>query len=219
MRGSPQMKLSQEIYDYINYKEGIYKKGVRGVLSVYTDNTRKNKAEEQAALCPAPVDIIIERTKKFLKKCDIITADNPIICKPEIWLSCKERYRKIKETYCLNDERDIIWMKFTEKERHLGVVASGNDVNFQLPSTKCDYNKKNERKREFNTSGILVHAYGKSWNKEFILVFPLCNIPDGLCRGHIERGIGNYLIKNNVPILDYYSHRIQIGLPIISATV
>lgn len=32
------------------------------------------------------------------------------------------------------------------------------------------------------------------------------NPPEGLQRGDIERGVGNYLISKNVPILDFYSH-------------
>jgi hypothetical protein len=47
---------------------------------------------------------------------------------------------------------------------------------------------------------------GKAWDTSFVLLFPLANIPAEFERGDLERAIGNYLIDNNVPIIDFYSH-------------
>ena len=46
------------------------------------------------------------------------------------------------------------------------------------------------------------------WDEGTVLVFPLINLKKlkDLDRSDIESGIGNYLIDNDVPILDYYSH-------------
>lgn len=84
---------------------------------------------------------------------------------------------------------DIIWMKFTTDD-YLGVVATSLDINFSTT----------------NTSGKIINHLDKKWNEEFVLVFPLPNIPKPLNRQLIESGIGNYLISKNVPILDFYSH-------------
>lgn len=57
-----------------------------------------------------------------------------------------------------------------------------------------------------NSSGILVHQLGKEWDESFVLVFPLANIPCGYNRYDIERAIGNMLIAEGVPVIDFYSH-------------
>jgi hypothetical protein len=115
-------------------------------------------------------------------------------------------YDKIQKDYNLSDKRDIIWMKFT-KDGYLGVVAVSNDINFDIPKEKKDYNeKRSKNKWKYNTAGILVHQLNKSWDDTFVLVFPLANIPDKYKRGDIERAVGNYLIDKNVPIIDFYSH-------------
>lgn len=122
-------------------------------------------------------------------------------------------YLKIKECYGLKDIRDIVWVKFT-KSGCVGVVASSNDINFEIPScnitpgNKEEYNKKSSvkgRKWEYNTSGIIIHYLKEEWNEEKVLIVPL---PDTkrFKRGDIERGIGNWLIEKDVPILDFYSH-------------
>jgi hypothetical protein len=139
------------------------------------------------------------------------------ICNPKFFsakLQGKSFYKDMKKNYGLASIADIVWMKFT-KEGHLGVVAVSNDINFQMPKSKGDYHKKNNNKWEFNTSGIIIHYLyekanyddKKKWDESFVLVFPLQNIPPCLNRRDIECGIGNYLIANEVPILDYFSHR------------
>lgn len=96
----------------------------------------------------------------------------------------------------------------------LGVVAISNDVNFDIPASSDEYDDKQYNAKEerydwrFNSAGILVHALGKEWDKSFVLIFPLANIPSEYTRHDIEKAVGNYLIEMDVPILDYYSHMI-----------
>ena len=171
---------------------------------------RYNKAVMQSKMEPVPVEEIIEIIKKFLSDIGITTSENPVMKNPK-----SIDYRKIQEQYQLEDPGDIVWLKFTQ-DGYLGVVATSNDINFGIPKGKDDYDKKHkvynkythkyEEQWNFNTSGILVHKLKKSWDKSFVLLFPLKGITPEYKRGDIERAIGNLLIKKNVPILDYYSH-------------
>lgn len=124
-------------------------------------------------------------------------------------------YKKIKNDYSLKNEKDIVWMKFTTSG-YPGVVAVSNDINFDVPNNTSEYDLKVEvwdpyekcKKSEWkhNSSGIIIHKLREQWDDSFVLVFPLKNIPYGYSRHDIEKAIGNYLIKKNVPILDFYSH-------------
>lgn len=124
-------------------------------------------------------------------------------------ISTEEFNRNIMKLYSnLNCEKDVLWLKFTNTG-HLGVVASSNDVNFDIPPSKDVYDEREKRKWKYSTSGIIVHYVGTEWDTTFFLVFPLPNLPgDKKSRHEIEVGVGNYLIENGIPILDFYSHRI-----------
>lgn len=108
-------------------------------------------------------------------------------------------YQKIQETFDLNNINHLVWMKFAKGKgkmadyRYLGVVAASNDVNFSKYDT---------------TSGKLVYGSGLEWDESFVLIYPLTGITDGM-RKDIECGLGNYLIEKEIPIIDYYSHRMQ----------
>lgn len=108
-----------------------------------------------------------------------------------------ERLKRLREKGVfinLDNEKDIVWMKFT-KNGYLGVVGTSTDINF-------DYD---------NTSGKIISSVGEYWDESFILVFPLIKSPQSrneLDRHLMESGIGNYLICHDVPILDFYSHNI-----------
>lgn len=98
-------------------------------------------------------------------------------------------------------------MKFTT-DQYLGVVATSNDVNVNMPNSSEEYNlKKPNNKWFYKTSGIIIHSLGKKWNKDYVLIFPLKNLPKDLSRHDVEKYVGDYLIEKDVPILDYYSHR------------
>jgi len=180
--------------------------------SVHFGNTyRLDKAREQATISTVDLNIIISYVNEFLEAVGMNTIESPRINNPQ-----QIDYKKIKIDNGLTDERDIVWMKFTT-DRYLGVVATSNDINFNIPLDASDYDirelryntylKKEQSVWKYHSSGILVHQLGKGWDTSFVLVFPLSNIPDGYNRGDIERAIGNYLIINKgVPIIDFYSH-------------
>jgi hypothetical protein len=175
---------------------------------------RIEKAIEQAEKEPAEIKKIIDCTNEFLKDIKMKPIDNPIINYPNAKLAQSDFYNEIvennkKQNNIQKNIQDIVWMKFT-KDGFLGVVAVGNDINFDIPSFYHQYNytsKGQQNNWGYNTSGIIIHMLGKAWDERFVLVFPLIDIPSPLKRGHIECGIGNYLIHNEVPILDYYSHK------------
>ena len=170
------------------------------------DSARFNKAVEQAAKEPALKDEIITHTNNFLMALRMEKIKSPLVENPKVeYHEALEYYKKTKKEYGLREIGDIVWMKFTE-DGYLGVVAMANDINFNTPPSKVVYNDREGRGWKYNTSGIIIHSLGKKWDKKFVLVFPLINIPEDLKRGDVECGIGNYLIDRGVPILDYYSH-------------
>lgn len=185
----------------------LHEKGDYRCSVHFGSDYRLNKAKEQASHSPVPVVTIIQLVNALLKAIGIQVADfDPYVRTSDI------DYLKIKNQCSLQDERDIVWMKFT-KDGYLGVVATGNDINHDIPASRADYDKRkrvNEWKHQFvwihNSSGILVHQLGKDWDESFVVVFPLVNIPCGYKRHDIERAIGNMLITEGVPIIDFYSH-------------
>lgn len=191
-------ELEKYLFDdpdaYYEYNGEKYKQSVHGKSFV-----RYKKAKEQAQRDVVDVKIIINIIKNFLKNVGIKTIENPIL-KPRLI-----DYAKIKEEFGLENQKDIVWLKFTT-DKYLGVVATSDDINFVIPQSNNDYDKKYRDKWLYNSSGIIVHKLNKMWDDSFVLVFPLRNIPQGYTRFEVEKAIGNLLIANEVPILDYYSH-------------
>lgn len=179
----------------------IYIGTPRGIKSSVRYNSfRLRKAEEQSSLLPIKVEEIIKYVNEFLEKIGMQEVKFPKTKVEQI------NYEKIRKENGLKDKRDIVWLKFT-RDGYLGVVATSNDINFDMPQSECEYKEKIRAKKwKYNTSGIIVHHLNKKWNESFLLIFPLINIPKELKRGDVERGIGNYLIDKGVPILDFYSH-------------
>ncbi|MCL2224063.1 MAG: hypothetical protein FWB96_03735 [Defluviitaleaceae bacterium] len=173
----------------------------------FGNKKRFEQAEIQAGKCAKSISEIKNHTNDFLKALGMDAAIFPKMEQPT-----SKEYRKEIRKMNLENQHNIIWMKFT-KDGFLGVVAVSNDINFCIPPSATFYAEtrngkpKNKNNRwKYNTSGIIVHHLKKEWNEDFILVFPLKNFPIKFKRGDIERGIGNYLIDKGVPILDYYSH-------------
>ena len=80
---------------------------------------------------------------------------------------------------------------------HVGVVAKSFDINFD---------SKNDDGKPIS-SDVLVKEVGESWDKSFVMIFPMTSdILGNRSVGDLELGIGNYLIEKNVPIIDFYSH-------------
>ncbi len=113
-------------------------------------------------------------------------------------------YKEINEKYETNAEGHIIWIQFV-KSGHVAVVGAGKDIGFPK-------NKKS------GTWSILSKLSNVEWNKEKVIIIAirgldkesvgLKNVDNLLkCRNGVEQCIGEYLIKNNIPILNYYQHR------------
>ncbi|HEY0221432.1 MAG TPA: hypothetical protein VGC17_01265 [Lactovum miscens] len=195
--------ISEELYKYVQFrgrtKDDKYL-GLYGKASSVSpvENTRFSKAKEQAdqnIMKKVDIDNIIQFTKEFFELIGMpdveslqININIDDILKNQ---NVRIDYNSLKTDYKLNNVKHLIWMKFTD-DNYLGVVAASNDVNFSMS----------------NTAGRILNSLDKKWNKSFVLVFPLSHISDGL-RKDIECGLGNYLSENQVPILDYYSHRFQ----------
>lgn len=189
---------------YYNYNGKKYMQSVHGKSYI-----RFNKAKEQAGYSPVDVNVVIRYIKEFLDRIGIKTIENPIFDPASI------DYSRIKSEFELDDQRDLVWIKFT-KDGYVGAVATSNDVNFDIPQNSYEYDQKHKVYNHYskkyedtwlhNSSGILIHKLGKSWNTDFVLLFPLKDIPKGYKRSDIEEAVGNLLIEKRVPVLDYYSH-------------
>lgn len=171
----------------------------------YGQTARFAKAEEQAALAPVPVNFVITYVNEYLKLCGISCEFENCIKTQEI--SPEEINNTAQKMYALNHPQDLIWMKFTE-DGYLGVVAMSNDLSFDIPPSREEYDERKHGRWKYSTSGIIVDYLQKKWDTSFVLVFPLPGLQDKSERHLIEIGIGNYLISKGVPILDFYSHRI-----------
>ncbi|MCM1047203.1 MAG: hypothetical protein NC433_02110 [Clostridiales bacterium] len=182
----------------------------------YGKTKRFSKAIEQYGIPPIAKEDIIKWTNEFIMACgiEVMETENQIFTNK---VSVEEFNKTTKERYSITNKRDIIWMKFANTG-HLGVVACSNDVNFDIPSDKNNYDEKLGYNWKYNTSGIILHYLNChnekiiEWDQSSFLVFPLRRLENGKngnkFRHQIETGIGNYLISKEVPILDYYSHRI-----------
>lgn len=103
-------------------------------------------------------------------------------------------YFEIKNLSGILCEEDIVWIKFN-KSGCISVVGVGCDIYFT------------QRTKEETSAGKINTFLRQEWDEESVLVFPLIGIEKlKFNRSDIESGIGNYLIANDVPILDYYSH-------------
>ncbi|WP_429971775.1 hypothetical protein ACQW5G_04000 [Fructilactobacillus sp. Tb1] len=196
----------------------------------YDNTTRLDKAKEQLELKTVSVDEIIKLTNRFLTSANIEPVPNPIVNNSYISKLTNNKfkvsdfykkqdldrifYKNLMSKNNLSDERDIVWMKFAkdnEGNDRLVVVAKSNDINFIIPSNSADYTKKDkDGSWSFNTAGVLLHKLGMKYDESFILAFPLKSKDNQSMttkeNGSIETGIGNYLIDNKVPIIDFYSH-------------
>lgn len=199
-----------------------------GRRSVHYGRTERfDKAEEQLNKAPKTVDEIINLTNSFLQSNGLKPVDNPKFTsfsvgngrqgyRTVVGINGGELENKINDHFGLvenplNDSKHVIWMKFA-KNGQLGVVAAGNDYNFDIPPSSDVYNETTNGKRKckcnkwkYATSGIILHKLNLEWDESFLLIFPLQGIEDSQ-RKDIEEGVGNFLIENDVPIIDFYSH-------------
>ncbi len=151
-------------------------------------NFRIEKAKEQYLLPVVGREDIIKYVKDFLSSMGMEISVDPVI-KPKKREKRRIDYSKINK----ENKENIVWIKFTSNN-YISVIGTGCDISF------TDYAKNN------TTAGLINQYLGLEWDDSEVLIFPLNNIQDGLNRSDIESGIGNYLISQGVPILDFYSH-------------
>lgn len=218
-----------QIDDDAFYEDKYGNKKFRGVLKYYGDTIRNDKAIQQSRIPSVPIGNVMAYINEFIEllreengygdktvRFDTIVLDNSthpiidngIICNQLNWKSPiydKEKrdyvewdykYDVISSVFHTKEPKNLIWLKFTQKG-HVGVVAKSFDINFDR---KTDDGKP-------ISSDVLVKEVGESWDKSFVMMFPMT--PEILGKrsvGELELGIGNYLIEKNVPIIDFYSH-------------
>lgn len=135
------MNKGKNIFTYFEPYPGtppLHEKGDYRCSVHFGSDYRLNKAKEQASHPPVPVITIIQLVNAFLKEIGMQVADfNPYTPTSDI------DYMKIKNQCSIQDEKDIVWMKFT-RDGYLGVVATGNDINHDIPASRASYD---DRKR------------------------------------------------------------------------
>ena len=183
----------------------------------YGKTKRFDVAKTQHSMTPVDLDKIITWTNEFIQLYGLaLYSGSNLVYTAEITLNDFNHSTLI--TYEeITSKADIIWMKFTT-DHYLGVVACSNDINFDIPPNNTSYDVPRRlihgkvTKWKYNSSGILIHSLGLNWDQSFVLVFPLIGLAPGKegtkQRHEIENGVGNYLLSKNVPIIDFYSHRI-----------
>ena len=155
--------------------------------SVDYSDYRKEKALAEADKESVSIYEICDKINSFLR---VFKMESNCIIIEGLDILKTINYEQIKHLYKLNNQSDLVWMKFTT-DGYLGVVASSNDINFDYDNT---------------SSGKLIKSVNKKWDKNKIIIVPLPAITSRKERLLIEQMIGSFLTENNVPIIDYYSH-------------
>lgn len=102
-----------------------------------------------------------------------------------------------------NGEGHIIWVQFV-KGGHVAVVGAGKDIGFP--------------KGKRGTWSIIKDVDGVQWETSEVIIVPIRGLDAGSvgiknvdnvlkCRNGVEHCIGDYLIDNGVPILNFYQHK------------
>ena len=169
--------------------------------SKHTLEERKEKAKEQ--------NNENAKDKEYIRKIlegalDEIARETENNVKGKVLLKKPEEidYEQIKEDYNTNDASHIIFIQFTKKG-HVAVVGAGKDMSFS-------------KKVSCGTWAIISAIDYVEWDNEFAMVIPISNIKkcriekgDNILtyRNGVERYLGDYLLKNDIPILNYYQHK------------
>lgn len=198
-------KPNPEAFFYNKEKKQYY-----GRPAVYTNEEhngektyRQKKALAEAEKSPASIDTIIKLTNELLMAGGMKQVIHPVLSGELLdtilnSYNDADVYEQNLSSYGLVSAKQLVWMKFT-RDGYLGVVAASNDINFNTSTN----------------SYKIINSCGKEWDESFVLIFPL-DFESGYYDkfkentwqqvSKVEAAIGNYLIANNVPILDYFSH-------------
>ena len=162
---------------------------------------RKKEAKRQNDGDAKAKEYICEILEKALDEIARKTENN---VKGKVLLKKPEEidYEQIKEEYNTNDASHIIFIQFTKKG-HVAVVGAGKDMSFS---------KKVSR----GTWAIISAIEDVEWDNESVIVIPISNIKncrikqgDNILtyRNGVEHYLGDYLLKNEIPILNRYQHK------------
>ena len=141
---------------------------------------------------------IVKLVNEFLEKIGIYINDkfdnNVKVKSAEEKNRGRISYSDIKKESGIICKEDIVWIKLNTNGC-ISVIGVGCDIYFT-------------QKTKLKTSAGKINTFLKQeWDEESVLVFPLIGLDKlSFSRSDIESGIGNYLIANDIPILDYYSH-------------
>lgn len=119
-------------------------------------NYRINKAAQEAKKERVSISEILSLINLFLKN---IKIESKCIVIDGLDILMTVNYEHIRRQYKLNNQSDIVWLRFTT-DGYLGVVASSNDINF-------DYQ---------TNSGKIIRSVNKEWDKNKIIIIPLPKI-------------------------------------------
>lgn len=204
-------------------------KKFRGVHKYYGDTLRNDESRKQSNLLPTQICNVFSYVNEFIEllrtsngyceknvRFEPLVLDNTIHTimdngiltmglkwgapiydyKKQEYVEWDYKYDIIKNEFNLGKPSDIVWIKFTTKG-HVGVVAKSFDINFD---------RKTSNGKPISST-VLVEEVGETWNKSFVMIFPMTSeILGNRSVGDLELGIGNYLIDKKVPIIDFYSH-------------
>lgn len=110
----------------------------------YGKTKRLEMVKQQFAVQTIDKECIIKLVNSFIKAYGLKVYDGNNIVKIDN-INLAEFNKKTKQIYNgITSEKDIIWIKFSENRA--GVVACGNDINFDIPSTKDEYDEEMVRK-------------------------------------------------------------------------
>ena len=174
----------------INTKDDLRVKMAQIQLEKFKEQELKKENKDKTA--------IIKLVNEFLEKIGIAINeefDNEVeVKKAEDKSRGRISYNNIKKQSGIIYKEDIVWIKFNTN-KCISVIGVGCDIYFT------------QKTKEETSAGKINTFLEQEWDEESVLVFPLIGLDKlSFNRSDIESGIGNYLIANDVPILDYYSH-------------
>lgn len=121
-------------------------------------------------------------------------------------LSCIN-YSKIHAEYQTNAIGHIIWLQFT-KQGHIAVVGAGKDIGFPVNAKSGTSYILKKVNLEWDKSNIIIIAIKNLDNKSVGLKnIKTFNNNVLKCRNGVEHYIGDYLITQNIPIINFYQHK------------
>ena len=166
-------------------------------------DNRIKEGKIQIGKRPAKKSEVLSEISECMKKKHIVGDIVQVNPKEE-----KINYKKIMMDHKTNGEGHVIWIQFV-KSGHVAVVGAGKDIGF--PTTRNKGTWSFLKRLEDGSKNV-------EWDESQVIVIPIRGLDEksnGLknvnnvlnCRNGVEQCIGDYLIQQKIPILNYYSHK------------